>query len=82
MHISENENGVYKETTLRYTYEDAYTLEMKKFWGLVVEGNEVKTTAKDALQDLEVFEMIVRHGFGEGKEWVGKKGDELMSPFQ
>jgi predicted dehydrogenase len=71
MHIEENDNGSYKETTVRHTYEDAYTLELKKFWELVVEGKEVKTTAEDALMDLEVFGMVVKHGFGEGKERVG-----------
>jgi hypothetical protein len=64
MHITENQDGAYKETTIRHTYEDAYTLEMKKLWEMVVEGKAIKTTAEDALQDLELFGMIMRHGFG------------------
>lgn len=65
MHIVENVDGAYKESTIRRTYEDAYTLEMKKLWQMVVEGEAVKTTAKDALQDIELFGMLMKHGFGK-----------------
>ncbi|OAG07037.1 NAD(P)-binding protein [Paraphaeosphaeria sporulosa] len=61
LHISENVDGAYKETMVRKSYEDPYTQEMKKLWGLVVEGRSVKTTAQDALQDLEVFGMAMKH---------------------
>lgn len=61
MHVSENIDGVYKESIVRRSYEDAYTLEMKKLWQLVVEGEPVKTTAQDALQDLELFSMIMKY---------------------
>jgi hypothetical protein len=64
MHITENCDGAYKESTIRKTYEDPYTLEMKKLWKMVVEDKAVKTTAEDALQDLELFSMIMKHGFG------------------
>lgn len=63
LHISENIDGVFKETVVRRSYEDAYTLEMKKLWQLVVEKKPVKTTAEDALQDLELFSMIMKHGY-------------------
>ncbi|EOO00298.1 putative myo-inositol 2-dehydrogenase protein [Phaeoacremonium minimum UCRPA7] len=64
MHIVENVEGIYKETNIRKSYEDAYTLEMKTFWAMAAEGKPAKTTVKDALQDFEVFAMLMRHGYG------------------
>ncbi|KAH6621710.1 hypothetical protein C7974DRAFT_473190 [Boeremia exigua] len=61
MHVSENIDGVFKETTIRRSYEDAYTLELKELWQLVTEGKPVKTTPEDALHDLEIFSMIMMH---------------------
>ncbi|KAJ4297627.1 hypothetical protein N0V90_005520 [Kalmusia sp. IMI 367209] len=61
MHIAENVDGAYKETKMRKSFEDPYTREMKKLWELVAEGKPVKTTAQDALQDLEVFTMAMQH---------------------
>lgn len=63
MHITENENGSLKETKIIKSYEDAYVLEMKELYQVVVEGKPVKTTAEDALQDLELFSMIMRAGY-------------------
>ncbi|RMD42582.1 hypothetical protein DV735_g2560, partial [Chaetothyriales sp. CBS 134920] len=48
MHVCENDNGAYKETMIRKSYEDPYTLEMKTFWKMAVEGERPKTTAEDA----------------------------------
>ncbi|KIX08390.1 uncharacterized protein Z518_03046 [Rhinocladiella mackenziei CBS 650.93] len=62
MLVRENIDGVYKETTVRRTYEDPYTLEMKELYEMVVHGKEVKTTAKDAKEDLKVFQMIMKAG--------------------
>lgn len=64
IHIAENADGVYKETTVRKSYEDPYTLEMKELWGLVAEGKPVKTTVQDALQDLDIFTMAMQHYYG------------------
>ncbi|KXJ96066.1 hypothetical protein Micbo1qcDRAFT_231189 [Microdochium bolleyi] len=67
LHITEAAgpgSGELRQTTIRKTYEDPYTIEWRRFWEFVVEGKAVKTTAEDALQDLEVFTMIVRHGAG------------------
>lgn len=61
LHITENDNGALRQTSVRKTYEDPYTLELRRFWELVVEGRAVKTTALDAVQDLEVFKMIMQH---------------------
>ncbi|KAM0346330.1 hypothetical protein ACHAPU_005761 [Fusarium lateritium] len=61
MHVSENVDGVYKESTYRRSYEDPYTREMKVFWEMVVEGKTTKTTVEDAMQDLEIFKMAMRY---------------------
>lgn len=55
-----DESGGYKETFVRKTYEDPYTIEFKKFYDLVVHGVEVKTTASDAANDLTIFAMIMK----------------------
>jgi predicted dehydrogenase len=57
---SENINGVYRESTVILTHEDPYTLEMKELYQVVANGKEVKTTAKDAKKDLEIFQMIMK----------------------
>ena len=62
MHICESVNGIYKETMVRQTYEDSYTLEMKELYALITEGKPVKTTADDAKYDLEIFKMIMEVG--------------------
>jgi hypothetical protein len=62
MHIVENVNGALKETTVRKTYEDAYTLEMKELYAVVSEGKPIKTTAADAREDLGIFKMILTKG--------------------
>lgn len=55
-----DEHGHYVERTIRPTYEDAYTLEWKSFYASVMEGTPVKTTPKDAAQDLDIFDMIMK----------------------
>ncbi|EXJ84358.1 hypothetical protein A1O3_05025 [Capronia epimyces CBS 606.96] len=62
MLVRENVDGVYRETSLRRTYEDPYTLEMKELYGMVVHGQSVKTTAEDAKEDLRIFQMIMKAG--------------------
>ncbi|CAI6099434.1 unnamed protein product [Clonostachys chloroleuca] len=73
MHIVENVDGAYRESTIRKSYEDPYTLELVAFWKLVVEGQPVKTTVADALKDIEISGMIMKHGYGE--KLIHKKGD-------
>ncbi len=63
MHIRENVDGVYRETMVRRTYEDAYTLEMRELYDMVAHGRAVKTTPADAAKDLEIFRMIIKHGY-------------------
>ncbi|KAH7163483.1 hypothetical protein B0J13DRAFT_37623 [Dactylonectria estremocensis] len=60
VHIAENADGVYKETTLRTTYEDAYTLEMKELYDLVTLDKPVKTTIEDSENDFKIFNMIMK----------------------
>ncbi|KAJ4986957.1 myo-inositol 2-dehydrogenase [Stagonosporopsis vannaccii] len=66
MHVCENVDGVFRESVVRRSYEDAYTLEMKRLWQLVTDNSPVKTTAEDALQDLELFSMIMKHSHVAG----------------
>jgi hypothetical protein len=60
MTVCEKDEDGYKETVVRKTYEDPYTIEFKKFHDLVVNGVEVKTTASDAANDLTIFAMIMK----------------------
>ena len=62
MIIAENADGSFKESTVIQTYEDAYTLEIKELYQVVVNGKEIKTTAQDARKDLEIFQMIMKAG--------------------
>lgn len=60
MHVQEKVDGVYKESVIRRTYEDPYTIEMKELHAMVVGGKAIKTTAEDAKKDLEIFRMLVQ----------------------
>ncbi|CAG9978425.1 unnamed protein product [Clonostachys byssicola] len=63
MHISEVcDGGSLKETTIRKTYEDPYTVELKELYAHITEGRPIKTTISDAKEDLEIFKMIVQKG--------------------
>jgi hypothetical protein len=62
MTVRENVNGGLRETVVRKTYEDPYTLEMKELYALATEGRPVKTTVEDASQDLMIFQMIMEAG--------------------
>lgn len=54
--------GGFQERVVRRTYEDPYTLELREFYECVVNGKEVKTSARDAREDVELFRMILRAG--------------------
>ncbi|KAJ5142786.1 Oxidoreductase N-terminal [Penicillium bovifimosum] len=72
MHIREKlEDGSFRESVVRKTYEDAYTLEMKELYAFVVEGKRAKTTAEDARKDVEIFGMIMKAGL-EGQAGLNK----------
>lgn len=40
------------------SYEDAYTSELHVLYDCIVNGKKAKTTAKDALQDLQIYDMM------------------------
>lgn len=46
------EDGSYRESTVRRTYEDPFTLEFNEVYQWVTEGKIPKTTPSDARQDL------------------------------
>jgi hypothetical protein len=79
LHISENVDGVYKETTVRRTYEDAYTLELLELHAMVTEGRPHKTTAVDAKKDLEIFKMIMQAGFAKLETPIEKRNGISIS---
>lgn len=63
MHIRERlADGSFRESVVRKTYEDAYTIEMKELYAFAAEGRPAKTTSEDAKKDLEIFGMIMKQG--------------------
>ncbi|KAH7134449.1 hypothetical protein EDB81DRAFT_694855 [Dactylonectria macrodidyma] len=54
----------FQEKKIRKTYEDAYTLEMLELYDCVIQGKTPKSSAEDARKDIELFEMIMKAGFG------------------
>lgn len=42
------------------SYDDAYTAELLEMYACFTEGKEIKTTVKDAMQDLEIFDMFYK----------------------
>ena len=55
-------DGSYRESTVRKTYEDPFTQEMKEMYECYVRGKPIKTTAADAKQDVQLFGMIMKAG--------------------
>jgi predicted dehydrogenase len=53
----------YQERRIRKTYEDPYTLEFREFYHTVVGGGEPKTGARDARNEVVLWEMILKAGF-------------------
>nr|POE87355.1 scyllo-inositol 2-dehydrogenase (nad(+)) [Quercus suber] len=53
-----NESGEMESREMLGSYEDAYTVELKELYACLVEGKEIKTSAKDAAEDLKVVEMM------------------------
>ncbi|KAI9709150.1 MAG: hypothetical protein M1820_003597 [Bogoriella megaspora] len=53
-------DGSYRESTIRRTYEDPYTLELKEVYEWVVHGKTPKTGPTDARQDLEILGMLMK----------------------
>jgi predicted dehydrogenase len=40
------------------SYEDAYTIELQELYENIVNGKQVKTTARDALEDLKLYDLM------------------------
>jgi predicted dehydrogenase len=59
----EREGDGYQERTVRKTYEDPYMLELLEFYRVVAEGKQLKTGARDARQEVDLWKMILRAGF-------------------
>ena len=53
-------DGSYRESTIRRTYEDPYTLELKEVYEWVVDEKTPKTGPADARQDLEMLGMLMK----------------------
>ncbi|KAE8419986.1 hypothetical protein BDV36DRAFT_293637 [Aspergillus pseudocaelatus] len=62
LHICEKVGDGYRETIIRRTYEDPYTLQLKELYSWVVHGTLVKTTVEDAELDSQIFQMIMKAG--------------------
>ncbi|MBW7455448.1 Gfo/Idh/MocA family protein [Paenibacillus sepulcri] len=57
--VSETEGETYKESVIRPTLTDPYTLELKALHQAITENGAVKTTPEDFREDLLLFEMII-----------------------
>ncbi|QHT60179.1 Gfo/Idh/MocA family oxidoreductase [Paenibacillus lycopersici] len=57
--VNETEGETYKESVIRPTYTDSYTLELKCLHEAVTLGVAPKTTPEDSKEDLVLFQMIM-----------------------
>ncbi|RED65521.1 Gfo/Idh/MocA family protein [Cohnella lupini] len=57
--IGETEGETYKESVIRPTLTDPYTLELKYLHEVITENKSPKTTPEDYKNDLRIFEMIM-----------------------
>ncbi|RPB05512.1 NAD(P)-binding protein [Choiromyces venosus 120613-1] len=64
MTVRENMDGKFVERFVRNTYEDPYTLELKSFYRAIREGGKIKTDMSDALEDFELFGIIMKNWMG------------------
>lgn len=55
-----NEHGEKAHRSIQTSYEDAYTRELKEFHACITENKSFKTTATDALEDLKLFNMMLK----------------------
>lgn len=53
-------DGSYKESTIRRTYKDPFTLELQEVHAWVTQGGTPKTNPSDARQDLEILCMLMK----------------------
>lgn len=53
-----NEAGEFQTREILSSYEDAYTTELREMYDCLVNGKEIKTTPKDAMNELKLYEMM------------------------
>lgn len=58
----------YQQREVRSTYEDTYTLEHKDWYNCIVNGVKPKCGLADAREDLEIYRMLLRAGFGASEK--------------
>ena len=61
-----NEAGEATSREILSSFEDAYSVELKEMHNCFVEGKPIKTTAADAAQDLELFDLMYRQHARQG----------------
>lgn len=59
LHVSETEGDAYKETVIRPTYTDPYTIELRYLHDVVIGDLEPKTSVEDSMEDLVIIRMII-----------------------
>lgn len=59
MTIQETIGQAYKETIVRPTFTDPYTIELKYLYDVIMQGITPKTTPEDYKNDLLIFKMIM-----------------------
>jgi predicted dehydrogenase len=57
--VSETEGDLYKETVIRHTYKDPYTIELEALYDAIVHDQVIKTTPEDYRDDLIIFNMLI-----------------------
>jgi predicted dehydrogenase len=55
----------YQERTVRSTYEDAYTVELREWHDCITSGRTAKTSIEDAREDLDIVKMLMQSAFGK-----------------
>lgn len=60
LEIRENINGQFVTKAIRQEFEDPYTIQAKKLYRVFTENEDFKTTAEDAVLDLQIFKGIIK----------------------
>lgn len=58
--VRENIGGQFVTKVIRPTFEDPYTIQANKLYRVFTQGEDFKTTANDAVLDLEIFKGIIK----------------------
>lgn len=60
-----NGEASFQERTVRATYEDSYTIELKHWYDCIVTGKRPKTDLADAREDVDLIRMLMQAGFAK-----------------